>query len=100
MLSSKKKTTLIVGLDIGAGSIAAAEMHINGSAALSQAVVAPLGAEAFRDGEIGDSDELSASLRELFERHKLAKEVRVGLASQRRHGPGRFAGCVSPGRRH
>ena len=84
MLSSKKKKeAALVGLDLGAGSIAAAELRVNGSVAVERAAIAPLEGEAFRDGEVGDADLLSATLKDFFGSHGLGKKVRVGLASQR-----------------
>lgn len=83
MLSSKNKSTALVGLDLGAGSIAAAELRVNGSVELERTVIGPLAGEAFRDGEVGDADLLAATLKDLFDSNGLAKKVRVGLASQR-----------------
>ena len=81
--SSKKKTSATVGLDLGAGSIAAAEVRANGAIEVQRTAIGPLDGDAFRDGEVGDADLLSASLRDLFDSHGLAKKVRLGLASQR-----------------
>src|SRR3712207_5158443 len=84
MLSStKKKTSATVGLDLGAGSIAAAEVRENGVVEVQRTAIGPLDGAAFRDGEVGDADLLTASLRELFDSHGLGKRVRVGVASQR-----------------
>jgi type IV pilus assembly protein PilM len=84
MLSSKKKKDApLVGLDLGAGSIAAAELRVNGTVQVERAAIGPLEGEAFRDGEVGDADLLAATLRDFFGSHGLGKKVRVGLASQR-----------------
>lgn len=84
MLSAKKhKKVSTVGLDVGAGSVAAAELSVNGSVDVTRTAIGPLAGEAFRDGEVGDGDILAATLRDLFEANGLGKRVRVGLASQR-----------------
>jgi type IV pilus assembly protein PilM len=82
MFSTTKKRA-VVGLDIEAGSIAASEVASNGHAELSKFAIAPLGAGVFRDGEVSDPEALGEVLKNVFGRHKLAKSVRVGLASQR-----------------
>jgi type IV pilus assembly protein PilM len=80
---SNKSTKAIVGLDIEAGSIAAAEAAVNGSAAVGKYGITPLGAGIFREGEVADPDALGEALKQLFAKTKLSKTVRVGLASQR-----------------
>jgi len=83
-LTSKKTAAGgIVGLDIEAGSIAAAEIGSNGSAQVSAAAIEPLSPGAFRDGEVADPDLLAEGLKSLFGRHKLSKSVRLGIANQR-----------------
>jgi len=82
MLSTgKKKET--VGLDLEAGSVAAVEVTENGHAAVTRFGVMGLPAGVFRDGEVADADALAGTLKELFSRNKLSKNVRLGLASQR-----------------
>jgi type IV pilus assembly protein PilM len=81
-LSSKKQPPL-VGLDIEAGSVAAAEVITNGDVRVGRTGVAPLAPGVTRDGEIADADALGATLKELFAQTKLPKEVRVGVANQR-----------------
>ena len=86
MLSSsanKKNGSAVVGLDIGAGSIAAAEVVANGTIDVQRTAIGPLAGEAFRDGEVGDADLLAATVRDLFDSHGFGKKVRLGLASQR-----------------
>jgi len=82
---TRKKTAAggIVGLDIEAGSIAAAEIGSNGSSQVSAAAIEPLPPGAFRDGEVADPDRLAEGLKSLFGRHKLSKSVRLGIANQR-----------------
>jgi type IV pilus assembly protein PilM len=79
----RAKGSGLVGLEIEAGSIAAAEVHRNGGVRLTGAGMVPLGPEAFRDGEVADPDTVAAALRELFAAHKLGKRVRLGIANQR-----------------
>jgi type IV pilus assembly protein PilM len=82
-LTRKKKTAAIAGLDIEAGSIAATEVAVNGTAAVSRAAVAPLAPGAFHEGEVLDAELLAEALKELFAEHKLAKRVRLGVGNQR-----------------
>lgn len=79
----RTKDAGLVGLEIEAGSIAAAEVHRNGGVQLTAAGSVPLAPEAFRDGEVADPDAVAAALRELFATHKLGKRVRLGIANQR-----------------
>jgi len=82
MLSTRKNKPL-VGLDIEAGSVAAAEVSANGHIVVTEFGMLPLGPGVFRDGELADGEALSSVLKELFSRNKLSKSVRLGLASQR-----------------
>ncbi len=82
---TRKKTTTggIVGLDIEAGSIAAAEIRSNGTVQMRTAAIEPLTPGAFNEGEVGDTDSLVEALKALFAKHKLSKRVRLGIANQR-----------------
>lgn len=82
---TRKKTPAgrVVGLDIEAGSIAAAEVKSNGSAAVSAAAIEPLAASAFNEGEVRDADSVVEALKSLFGAHKLSKDVRLGIGNQR-----------------
>jgi type IV pilus assembly protein PilM len=82
MLSTGKNKPL-VGLDIQAGSVAATEVSSNGHTAVSRFGTAPLPPGVVREGEVADSEQLTAALKDLFPRNKLSKSVRLGLASQR-----------------
>jgi type IV pilus assembly protein PilM len=79
----KKKTGGIVGLDIEAGSIAATEVAINGSAQITASAIGALDPGAFHEGEVLDPDRLASALKSLFAEHKLGKRVRLGVANQR-----------------
>jgi type IV pilus assembly protein PilM len=82
-LTRKKKLSAVVGLDIEAGSVAAAEVKQNGEAPVSTAAVEPLAPGVFHEGEVVDPDRLVESLKALFSKHKLAKDVRLGIGNQR-----------------
>jgi type IV pilus assembly protein PilM len=79
----RAKDSDVVGLEIEAGSIAAAEVRRNGGVSLAAGGVVRLAPAAFHDGEVADSDTVAAALRELFGTHKLGKRVRLGIANQR-----------------
>ena len=79
----KTKSKGVVGLDVEVGSIAAAEVVTNGTSAVTKFGIAPLESGIYGEGEISDPDALGDVLKELFAANKLAKTVRVGLASQR-----------------
>jgi type IV pilus assembly protein PilM len=82
-LPSKKKTSSVVGLDIEAGSVAAAEVHVNGVARVTGSGVAPLAPGTFHDGEVVEADLLAEALKRLFSDNKLPKQVRLGVGNQR-----------------
>jgi type IV pilus assembly protein PilM len=81
-LTRQKTSTALVGLDIEAGSIAATEVSVNGSAQVKAHAVEPLAAGAFHEGDIANADALTEALRDLFSKNKLAKQVRLGLGNQ------------------
>ncbi|MGC1850892.1 MAG: type IV pilus assembly protein PilM [Solirubrobacterales bacterium] len=82
-LTRQKKTGGVVGLDIEAGSVAATEVVVNGSARVTASAIGPLDPGAFHEGEVLDPDRLTAALKSLFAEHKLDKRVRLGVANQR-----------------
>ena len=82
MLTTKRQSS-IVGIDVEAGSVAATEVRTNGSAELIGHAIAPLDPGVVRDGEIVDAEALGRTLKELFSEHKLSRDVRLGIASQR-----------------
>jgi type IV pilus assembly protein PilM len=79
----RKKSGDLVGLDIEAGSVAAAEVHLNGFVQLKAAAVRSLPPGIFQDGEVADADGLSEALKALFSERKLSKQVRLGIGNQR-----------------
>ncbi|HEY8083225.1 MAG TPA: type IV pilus assembly protein PilM [Solirubrobacterales bacterium] len=82
-LTRKKKASAVVGLDIEAGSIAAAEVKQNGGAPVGGAAIEPLAPGVFHEGEVADTDGLAEALKSLFSKHKLSKQVRLGVGNQR-----------------
>jgi type IV pilus assembly protein PilM len=82
-LPSKKRSSAVVGLDIEAGSIAAAEVHVNGAARVVGSGIALLPPGAFHEGEVLEPDVLADSLKSLFAENKLSKQVRLGVGNQR-----------------
>jgi type IV pilus assembly protein PilM len=83
LLKKTKKDSAVVGLEIEAGSIAAAEVAVNGEVRVRAAAVERLPAEAFNDGEVKDPEAVAAALRSLFARQRMSKRVRLGVANQR-----------------
>jgi type IV pilus assembly protein PilM len=79
----KKKGGAAVGLEIEAGSVAAAEVHVNGSPVVTGAAVEALSPGAFHEGEIADPDSVTEALKSLFGSTKLSKQVRVGVGNQK-----------------
>jgi len=80
---STGKTKALVGLDVEAGSIAAAEVAANGKTVVGKFGILPLSAGVFREGEVSDPEVLGDTLKELFTKNKLSRNVRLGLASQK-----------------
>lgn len=80
---SKKNENALVGLEIEAGSVAAAEVVTNGSARLTATAITALPPGAFHDGEVTDPGAVADSLRSLFAEHSLSRRVRLGIANQR-----------------
>lgn len=77
-----KRDKSLVGLEIEAGSVAAAEVRGGGSPELTKTAIAPLPDGAFRDGEVADADTVAETLRSLFAEHRLSKRVRLGISNQ------------------
>jgi type IV pilus assembly protein PilM len=81
---TKQKKGSVVGLDIEAGSVAAAEVNgKNGASQVSRAAVQPLAPGAFHEGEVGDPETIAEALKALFGSNKLSKQVRLGVGNQR-----------------
>jgi type IV pilus assembly protein PilM len=82
-LTKQKKKGGVVGVDIEAGSVAAAEVQGTGGAETLVAGTMPLSPGAFHEGEVIDADSVAAALKALFADHKLSKQVRIGVGNQR-----------------
>jgi type IV pilus assembly protein PilM len=80
-LSTRKKKTSSVGLDITSESIAATEVQDGGS--VGRTAIVPLQPGVVKEGDLVNREVLSDALKDLFARHKLSKTVRVGVANQR-----------------
>lgn len=78
-----KKTSSVVGLDIGTATVAAVELRVNGAVSVERTAIGPLPEGATSDGEVADSDALSAALKSFFTAAKLGRDVRLGVANQR-----------------
>lgn len=77
-----RRSTSNVALDIGADAVVAFQPSTDGGA-VRRAIVHPLPAGLVVDGEVVDSGGLAAELRNLFDEHRLPRDVRVGLAHPR-----------------
>jgi type IV pilus assembly protein PilM len=79
----RKKAGNVAGLNIEAGSVAVAEVVVNGSTQLVGSAVQPLQPGVFHEGEVIDPDGLIAALKNLYSSAKLSKRVRLGVGNQR-----------------
>jgi type IV pilus assembly protein PilM len=70
----------VVGVEIEADGIAAAEVE---AGRVTAAALEPMAPGAFHEGEVADADLVAQSLKSLFSQHKLSKRVRVGIGNQR-----------------
>jgi type IV pilus assembly protein PilM len=73
----------IVGLELDAGHLAAAEVTVDGSITLTRGAVVELRPGVMRDGEVVDPVGLADALKALFADSDLPKRVRLGIAHQR-----------------
>ena len=73
-----------IGLDIGATAVRAAEVSVNGSAALVRAAQVPLEPKAVENGEIRNPEAVAEAVRELWHAgHFKSRQVHMGVANQR-----------------
>jgi type IV pilus assembly protein PilM len=79
----RKQTGALAGLNIEAGSLAVAEVSVNGAVRLGATALHPLAPGVFHEGEVIDADGLVAALKELYAENKISKRVRLGLGNQR-----------------
>lgn len=80
---ASNKSKSVVGVDVEAASVAATEVRVNGAVEVSGHGVVSLPSGVFREGEVSDPAALAEALKELFARHKLGRNVRLGIANQR-----------------
>jgi type IV pilus assembly protein PilM len=73
----------VVGLELDAGHLAAAEVSVDGSLTLTRGAVTELAPGVIRDGEVADPIALAEALKALFAENELPKRVRLGIAHQR-----------------
>lgn len=73
----------VVGLELDAGHLAAAEVSVDGTLTLTRGAVAELQPGVIRDGEVADPIALAEALKTLFADNDLPKRVRLGIAHQR-----------------
>ena len=78
-----KKSVNLAGLSIEAGSVAVAEVAVNGSTQIAASAVQPLQPGVFHEGEVIDPSGLTAAVKDLYSQHKLPKRVRLGIGNQR-----------------
>jgi type IV pilus assembly protein PilM len=85
VLRKKKRSqqASVVGLELDAGHVAAAEVSVDGSLTLTRGAVAELRPGIMRDGEVADPVALAEAVKALFAEHELPKTVRLGIAHQR-----------------
>jgi type IV pilus assembly protein PilM len=85
VLRKKKRSqqASVVGLELDAGHVAAAEVSVDGSLSLIRGAVAELRPGIMRDGEVADPIALADAVKALFAEHELPKTVRLGIAHQR-----------------
>jgi type IV pilus assembly protein PilM len=73
-----------IGLDIGATAVRAAEVSVNGSAALVRAAQVPLEPKAVENGEIRNPEAVAEAMRELWRAGRFkSRQVHMGVANQR-----------------
>ena len=78
-----KKASNLAGLSIEAGSVAVAGVAVNGSTQVTASAVQSLQPGVFHEGEVIDPGGLTAAVKDLYSRHKLPKQVRLGIGNQR-----------------
>ena len=74
----------VVGLKIGASSLTAARVDVNGSTRVAQVAREPLPEGLVGAGEVRDVEGLAQALKSFFAKHKLPRRaVRLGIATNR-----------------
>jgi type IV pilus assembly protein PilM len=85
VLRKKKRSpqTSVVGLELDAGHVAAAEVSVDGTLTLIRGAVAELRPGIMRDGEVADPIALAEAVKALFAENEFPTRVRLGIAHQR-----------------
>jgi type IV pilus assembly protein PilM len=85
VLRKKKRSlqTSVVGLELDAGHVAAAEVSVDGTLTLTRGAVAELRPGIMRDGEVADPIALAEVVKTLFAENEFPTRVRLGIAHQR-----------------
>src|SRR5687768_13583791 len=83
LLKRASKAKAVVGLDLDPSHIAAAEVHQNGSIAVTRGAVAMLPPGVLRDREVADRARRTGAPKTFFDEHDLPRRVRLGIANQR-----------------
>jgi type IV pilus assembly protein PilM len=85
VLRKKKRSpqTSVVGLELDAGHVAAAEVSVDGTLTLTRGAVAELRPGIMRDGEVADPIALAEVVKALFAENEFPTRVRLGIAHQR-----------------
>lgn len=79
-----KRSSLLTGLEIEPSAVHVASIAPGAHVSVQSAALAPLEPGVVRDGEVQDTDALSAVLRQMFDDNRgLDKRVRVGIANQK-----------------
>ena len=79
-----RRTKSLIGLEIDAGGITAAQVSANPRLRVEDVAVAELETGIIRDGEVADTEALAEALRAVWRGHgSLGKRVRVGVANQK-----------------
>lgn len=82
-ISRRKKSPMLVGLDIQPGYVAAVQARANGEIVVERSAVTRLPADTVRDGEVLNAEALSGALLDMFNQSDLDRRVRIGVANQR-----------------
>lgn len=78
-----RRSSSTVAIDIGPDAIVVLQATGGERTKVRRAIVHPLPVGLVVDGEVTDADDLAAELRDLFNEHKLPRDVRIGLAHPR-----------------
>lgn len=81
--NNRRGKSALVGLDIQANSLAAAEVVHNQPGGVTKAAISELASGLILEGEILDEDGLAAAIKSFMLKHKFDRHVRLGVANQR-----------------